>query len=359
MSDLGKRQRGDDMADEQQALLAGQAQGQGPDIFDLARQTQQARPAAPERTIAPGTGVGIIDLFTAPARRAEQQQINTQRAQQRATDFINASGVDINQLSRQEISGLQGLAVSDPAAFNAQIQQVEMAQSLNLSPAQSHQVRRGNVDLRIADQQLIQAGIKSRMDQLTFNQASGAAPDRDLLVSTSRDIRVERAKDLAPYNDSLRSFDELQAALELDSGPASMAVLFKFIKALDDSVVRASEGELLTSSSGPVRALVDQFNQIQAGGLFGEDTKNDIREVATAIAKSQFATAQRINADHDTVAARFAERFGMPSVIELSQSAAFDPSRSFGPQDDTGGGGGGDAGDDDIANMEPPPGFRR
>ena len=344
------------MADQDQALIAaGLSAGQGPDIFELARQTAQQRPAAADRTIAPGTGVGIIDLFTAPARRREQTRINTERAQSRATDFINASKVDISKLSEQEISGLQGLAVSDPAAFQAQIQQVELAQGANLSPAQSHQVRRGSVDLRIADQQLVQAGIKTRMDTLAEQQQLGLAPDRDLLVSTSRDLRAERSKDLAPYNDSLRSFDELQAALELDSGPASMAVLFKFIKALDDSVVRASEGELLTTSSGPVRALVDQFNQIQAGGLFGEETKNDIREVATAIAQAQFDMASRINADHDKVAARFGERFGMPSIVELSQSAGFDPTRSFAPAP---GGNGGDT-DDNIADMEPPEGFSR
>lgn len=339
------------MADQQALIQQGLSQGQGPDIFQMAQALQaQAQPQGQpaQRTIAPGTGVGILDVFTAPARRREQQQINRQQSQQRASDFINASNVDVSKLSEQEISGLSGLAVSDPASFNQQIQQIELAQELNLSPAQNAQARRASVDLRIADQQLIQAGIKTKTDRLALDQATGVVPDRDLLVSTAKDLRGERAKDLAPYNDSLRSFDELQAALELDSGPASMAVLFKFIKALDDSVVRASEGELLTTSSGPVRALVDQFNQIQAGGLFGEDTKNDIREVATAIAQAQFDMATRINADHDKVAARFADRFGMPSVIELSQSAGFDPARTFAPAPGGGDGGGGSDTDADA-----------
>ena len=342
------------MADQNRALIEqGLSQGQGPNILEMAQQLQNQRPAAPERAPAgfagrtPGTGVGIIDLFT----RGRRAEAGRDLARQRASDFINAAGVDISGLSEQERSGLAGLAVSDPASFNAQVQQLELAQQLNLSPAQSHQARRASVDLRIADEQLAQASIKTKSDTLAFQRASGLAPDRDLLVSTAKDIRGERAKDLAPYNDSLRSFDELQAALELDSGPASMAVLFKFIKALDDSVVRASEGELLTSSSGPVRALVDQFNQIQAGGLFGEDTKNDIREVATGIAQTQFRLAERINADHDKVAARFAERFGMPSVIELSQSAAFDPGRTFGAAP------GGSS--DEPAITEPPAGFSR
>ena len=342
--------------DDQALLAAGTAAGQGPDVFEIARQTAQQRRQPQQRTATPGTGVGIIDIFTAPGRRREQTEINARNAMNRANDVFNAAGINEAALSDQEMSGLQGLALSDPASFNQQVQQIELSQGLNLSPAQSHQVRRASVDLRIQDEQLAQASIKTKSDRLAFAQASGQAPDRDLLVSTARDLRGERSKDLAPYNDSLRSFDELQAALQLDSGPASMAVLFKFIKALDDSVVRASEGELLTTSSGPVRALVDQFNQIQAGGLFGEDTKNDIREVATAIAQAQFDMASRINADHDKVAARFGERFGMPSVVELSQSAGFDPTRTFAPAPGGNGGNGGDTDDDDSLL---PPGVTR
>ena len=351
------------MADQDQALLQrGLSQGQGPDINEMAQALAAQAAQRPPEAFAgrtPGTGIGVIDLFTRGRRAAEARELSTQRAQSRANDFINASGVDTSKLSEQELSGLRGLAVSDPLSFNQQVQQVELAQQMNLSPAQSHQARRSSVDLRIQDEQLAQASLKTKSDQLAFQVASGQAVDRTLLVSASKDIRAERAKDLAPYNDSLRSFDELNAALELDSGPASMAVLFKFIKALDDSVVRASEGELLTSSSGPVRALVDQFNQIQAGGLFGEDTKNDIRQVATAIAQAQFATAERINASHDKVATRFADRFGMPSIVELSQSAAFDPGRTFNGAAAGGGANNGGGSPDEPAVTEPPPGFSR
>ena len=354
------------MADTpQHSLLAeGLSQGQGPDIFELARATRGRAPAAeegerqPTRTIVPGTGVAAIDIFTRKSRREEQADINTRNAMQQANDFINASGVDVSKLSEQEVSGLQGLALSNPQAFAQQIQQVELSQGLNLSAAQHAQARRSSVDLRIADEQLIQAGIKTKMDRLTFNQAAGFAPDRDLLVSTAKDLRGERTKDLAPYNDSLRTFDDLVAVLDLDSGPASMAVLFKFIKSMDDSVVRASEVELLTSASGPVRALVDQWNRIQAGGVFGPETKAEILEVAQGIAETQFNAAKRINDNHDRLAARFAERFGMPSVIELSQSAAFDPNRTFAPAP----GCRSTAPHppvDDMSNMEPPPGFTR
>ena len=324
------------MADQDQALIArGLSQGQGPDINELAQALQQQgaqRPPAAFAGRTPGTGVGVIDLFTRGRRADEAREI---AASQVPATFA-ASGVDpaagiagradaVQQLLANPSTRAQGLV---------ELGNMQTQQGINMTgPERS-----------ILLDQMNQAQIKSKSDALAFQQAQGLPVDRALLVSTSRDLRQERTKDLAPYNDSLRSFDELNAALELDSGPASMAVLFKFIKALDDSVVRASEGELLTSSSGPVRALVDQFNQIQAGGLFGEDTKNDIREVATAIAQTQFGIAQRINADHDKVAARFGERFGMPSVIELSQSAAFDPGRTFGPGR-VGGGGGGSSGE--------------
>ena len=266
----------------------------------------------------PGGPSQLVNLFTRGRREREGAQVG--QAQGEAA--LAASGVRQDEIAADRLQGIQA-QLANPAtraAGIAELDQISTAQGLNTSPTTR----------KIQAQTLAQANLQTKSAQLAFDQASGAAVDRDLLVSTARDLRGERAKDLAPFNDSLRSFDELNAALELDSGPASMAVLFKFIKALDDSVVRASEGELLTSSSGPVRALVDQFNQIQAGGLFGPDTKNDIREIATAIAQTQFATAQRINADHDRVAARFGERFGMPSVVELSQSARFDPERQFG-----------------------------
>ena len=132
----------------QHSLLAeGLSAGQGPDIFELARATRGRAPAAeegerqPTRTIVPGTGVAAIDIFTRKSRRAEQADINTRNAMQQANDFINASGVDVSKLSEQEVSGLQGLALSNPQAFAQQIQQVELSQGLNLSAAQHAEAR--------------------------------------------------------------------------------------------------------------------------------------------------------------------------------------------------------------------------
>ena len=281
--------------------------------------------------IARAFGQAGADERADVAGQAARQQVgrDTEQAIISANDFFNAAGVDQGQLSDQEQTGLRGLALSNPQAYQQQVTRIAAGQGLNQTPAQAAIGRRASVDLRIADQTLAQAAIKTQMDELSFNQASGRAVDPQLLISTARDLRGERSKDLAPYNDSLRTFDDLVSVLDLDSGPASMAVLFKFIKSMDDSVVRASEVELLSSASGPVRALVDQWNRIQAGGVFGPETKAEILEVAQGIARSQFDAAERINASHDKVAARFAERFGMPSIIELSQAAAFDPSRTF------------------------------
>lgn len=274
----------------------------------------QAQGAVPPTAGGPSQ---LVNLFTRGKRQREGAQI----AQAQGAAALGASGVRQADIDPERLAGIQA-QLANPAtraAGIAELDQISIAQGINASPTER----------KIQREALSQAQIKTQSEQLAFDQATGKAVDRDLLVSTATQLRGERAKDLAPFVDSLRSFDELQSALKLDSGPASMAVLFKFIKALDDSVVRSSEGELLTSSSGPVRRLVDMFNQVQAGGLFGPDTKQDINEVATAIAQSQFSTAQRINAGHDRVAARFGERFGMPSVTELSQSARFDPERQF------------------------------
>lgn len=324
---------------ENERRLAQQRSNQGPLLAQSASESQLADLMFEQAQSGGGDESGLI---TGPfVRRAREQRelvaaqaaIEAEAIEQSgiAQSTARASGVDFQQLSPDVAAGIQQLLGREDTRPEGvrRLDQAQAQQGLMLTPAQNAQARRASVDLRIADQSLITAEMQNNMLRLEQDVAFGRAPDRQLLTDQANLLRGERAKDLAPYNDSLRSYDELLAAIELDSGPASMAVLFKFIKALDDSVVRSSEGQLLTSSSGPVRALVDQFNQIQAGGLFGEDTKADILEVATAIAESQFSTAMRINAEHDRVAARFGERFGMPSVVELSQSAAFDRGRSF------------------------------
>ena len=267
---------------------------------------------------------------------AEQAILDAEGARLGGQALIGASGVDLTQLEPQRAAALQTLAVTDPLRAEAEINEIQAAQSINITPAQVRTAQRAavdlsraSVDLRIATQTERQALIKSSMDALSFQRASGMGMTPQLLTSTADMLFDDRSRDMAPYKDQLASFDQLQSIINTESGPASMAVLFKFIKSMDDSVVRESEGRLLSSSSGPVRELVNAFNKIAGGGLFDQQTRDEINQAATNIARASFATAKQINDDHDQRAARFAEQFQTPAIQTLSAGTGFDPTRTF------------------------------
>ena len=192
------------------------------------------------------------------------------------------------------------------------------------------QAKRDQVDLDIATQNSRQELIDTELKVLERDRAMGIGLDPTRLVAVSNELRDERNDDLKPFMAKLASFDELNSVIDLTSGPASMAVLFKFIKSMDDSVVRESEGRLLTSSTGLVGEFVNKFNQAMGDGIFAPETIEDIRQTATEIAKGNFKTAEQINERHDILAGRFATQFMEPALVGLSQSARFNQDRTFG-----------------------------
>ena len=336
------------MADQNQALIArGLSQGQGPDINELAQLLQnqgaQRPPNAPAgRT--PGTGVGVFDVFTRGRRAEEAQEIAAGQGQA----ALVSSGVRQAEVNADRLAGIRQ-QLSNPAtraAGIAELDQISVAQGINATPTTR----------KIQMEQLAQAQIKTNVDVLAAQQAAGIGMSPERLVSTSDMLFDDRQREMLPFRDRLASFDQLMSVVDSESGPATVAVLFKFIKSMDDSVVRTSEGELLVSSVGALGNLANEFNKLLGGGIFDENTRNQIKETATQLGRQTFATANRINTDHDERAARFAEQFQTPALRELSRGAGFDPGRTFnqGPATTVGG----SPGEPAAAEItEPPPGF--
>ena len=184
------------MADEQQALIQrGLEAGQGRDIFELAEATRRRQPpptASAERSITPGTGIGIIDIFTAPARR---RAATTERIESRAEQAGNL--LDIQQLGF-EAPGLQADeqllldSLADPATRGAtlgELRQRQIAQGINLDPQSTFNLDQSRLlapGKRALQEQAIVAsalGIdKARIDlqKSTFDLANVRPPVIDL-----------------------------------------------------------------------------------------------------------------------------------------------------------------------------------
>ena len=355
------------MADTpQHSLLAeGLSQGQGPDIFELARATRGRAPAAeegerqPTRTIVPGTGVAAIDIFTRKSRREEQTKINTSNALQRAQDLINASNIDPKRLTGQEMQGLQGLALSDPGAFDAQIQEIELRQRPP-TQAQLDTHKAAVQNFEIGQQNFIQEEIETTTARMGLAKLQGGIPDLVDVLRTADNLNKQLEAQLSPYTTALSAYDNLIATANLDpTGASSVAASFQFIRSMDNTAVRASEIEMLSTSGGPVRSFMNDLNRFYGEGVFAPETFAELIETATAIARTQFEAAESINNAHMIKVGNYATEFLMPQLLNVVGATTFDPGRTFGEPADTTPPATPPPPVDDISTMEPPPGFTR
>jgi hypothetical protein len=276
---------------------------------------------------------GLITGIGARKRLREQQEadrnamIAQQQASQAASEaagqaLIQSSGIDPQQIQPGRMAGLQQLAVTDPDAARMELDEIQAAQGINLS-------QKDRVDFDIARSNLRKSRLANDLAELNLQRAQGVGMDPATLNSVSNNLRDERRADLAPYTSKLAAYDELISVADIQSGPATVAQLFKFIKSMDDSVVRDSEGRLLTDSTGLVGDFANKFNQMIGKGIFDPNTVASIMQTATALAEQSFNTAQTINQNHDVIAGRYANHYLEPAIVGFSQAASFNPDRTF------------------------------
>ena len=244
-------------------------------------------------------------------KQAERAEFEAGR--ERTADTLIASGVSRQDIGDDRFDALTRLGVSDPQTFNAEVDAIQASRP---TPVQAQQLRK--------------ARLSADIEQLNFDQARGIGLAPERLLNVTNQLRDERRADLAPHVAHLNNFTELAQTIQFDTGPASVATLFKFISGLDDSVVRDSEAKMVGGSTGPVRELVNWINRIEGGGILSEPDKQEILQVSQSIAETVFNTATEVNKRHDVVAGQFSERFMVPGIANLTQSAAFDPNQQFG-----------------------------
>ena len=270
--------------------------------------------ALPLALIALALGTGANVLESGKERRGIQTA-TSKREHEAGLMEAAAEGGDLGELFASE---------SENVLDFAQKEAERRAEARRTQPTR-------DIDFRIREGDERAQALTAKLQNLELQQQQGIGLNPDDLRSTSFALADDRRAELQPFKDQLSSFDQLMSVIDVESGPASMAVLFKFIKSMDDSVVRESEGRLLTSASGPVRQMVNLFNQIQGGGLFDQQTRDEIKQAASLLAEGSFNVAKQVSADHDKRAAQFAETFQAPAIEALSRGTGFDPTRTFDP----------------------------
>lgn len=128
------------------ALLAqGTAQGQGLDILALARQQADANRSGQRGQEAPGTGIGLIDIFTRGKRREAGEQIRAAEVSQQAAIETQAGAnlllqnLDIVQTIEQANTLREGLTNPDTRSETLQrigVTRAEPARELALNATQ-------------------------------------------------------------------------------------------------------------------------------------------------------------------------------------------------------------------------------
>lgn len=272
----------DNMANEAAQQLALLDQSRDEFISLSQQQAAQAErvATAPGGNIARGTGIGIIDIFTAPSRRRKQQQANLASAQQRADSLVDASGVDLSGFTPSEVEGLQRLAIQDFDAFEAQVQQIENVQGLNQTPLQRQQLlnaqqqfqQNASGELRA----VAAAGRLENAQKLEFNKA---------VNSETSSLRGQYHQAIRPVVDMLQSVQLARGQMELGTPEAAFNSARLFIQQLDKSMVTNPELEAIMQQPGVAGQVDNMISWLSGQGKFDANSRRRMVQAMSAIAQ--------------------------------------------------------------------------
>ena len=128
--------------------------------------------------------------------------------------------------------------------------------------------------------------------EYTVNQSirdalSSVTPEQVVDAKTRLQINKDLTaltKDTKLIRNTAKDLDNLS---KIKSGPASIAMIFKFMKALDPtSVVREGEFATAENSAGIPEALRNTYNKVMSGGRLGEVQSDQFVEAAKRLANS-------------------------------------------------------------------------
>jgi hypothetical protein len=150
---------------------------------------------------------------------------------------------------------------------------------------------------------------KQRLDQIAAKKASGATLDLKDKQSINKDI-TGFLKDTTLIYDTAKALGGLQ---KIPSGPAALAVVFKFMKALDPtSVVREGEQASAEQSAGVPAAVRNFYNKLASGEKLGTEQIQQFVDTAQGLSNSAINSSNEqitsyLNTYGDSLPARFSK----------------------------------------------------
>ena len=292
------------MADTpQHSLLAeGLSAGQGPDIFELAQQTRQRQSG--QRTAVPGTGVGIIDIFTVKGRRAEQAEINARDAKQRAQ-------------AEQQIAQQSGQALFGQFGFSEQQQQDPRVQA----------IEQGLAIPDIRAQTLLQAedlqaefGINQPMAEVIMQGFRQQELDRQMSVAIAGEeesIRDDYYTRIAPMVQSLETVELAVSQMKLGDPFSAFNSARLLTQQLDRSMFATQEFTNLVQQAGLEGQVANFFSWVAGGGAFDEFTRAEMVNTMTALASVMEQTVGLMRNDTMNLAANSSLNLNPENVVAM------------------------------------------
>ncbi len=270
----------------------------------------------------------MLPLLTIPYMLRREREMQQQRQAQRgqsSSDVMRAYGmpmgprVDTTPAEQQRLGGIAG-AIASP---DRDIRLAGLGQLEQISPRGALEMEQ----LRLANQR--------EALELQALQNPQSLYDPEFQATIANQLRDERSADLKPYQTQLRLFDDINSLLQpamqggMQTGPAAMNILFRYIKGLDDSVVRPSEGEALRGGTGIASQFVSMYNEMLGQGFITPQIAQQMHEAAATVAQQQYTAAQDVAAMHNERAAAFVEEYAFSQNFDRLAGRGMLRERSF------------------------------
>jgi hypothetical protein len=164
---------------------------------------------------------------------------------------------------------------------------------------------------------------KALFNELAEKEASGGLDTKDR-QSINKDI-TGLLKDTTLINKTAKDLSALQ---KTGGGPASIAIVFKFMKALDPtSVVREGEFSTAENSAGTPEKIRNYYNKVISGERLGPEQISDFITTAQQLSNSAVTSSKTeinsyLNTYEGTLGKEFSSRVlkRIPAMFEMQSS---------------------------------------
>lgn len=166
----------------------------------------------------------------------------------------------------------------------------------------------------------------SRLDAIAAKKKSGEALSLKDKQSINKDI-TGFLKDTTLIHNTANDLSKLQ---KMPSGPASIALVFKFMKALDPtSVVREGEFSTAQNSAGVPEGIRNMYNKLASGEILGGKQIQQFVDTAQGLSNSAIESSRTQITDYlDTYGDSLPDKFStsimrrIPKTFETNQPGA-------------------------------------